>query len=31
MHGFEIASYVQQVADDLLRIEEGVLYPACIA
>lgn len=28
MHGFGIASYVQQVSDDLLRIEEGSLYPA---
>ncbi|HEY7855873.1 MAG TPA: PadR family transcriptional regulator [Terriglobales bacterium] len=28
MHGFGIASYVQQVSEELLRIEEGSLYPA---
>lgn len=28
MHGFGIASYVQQVSENLLRIEEGSLYPA---
>ena len=28
MHGFGIADYLHQVSDDLLRIEEGSLYPA---
>ena len=28
MHGFGIALHVQQVSDNLLRIEEGSLYPA---
>jgi PadR family transcriptional regulator PadR len=28
MHGFGIALHVQQASSDLLRIEEGSLYPA---
>jgi transcriptional regulator len=28
MHGFGIAEYLHSVSDDLLRIEEGSLYPA---
>ena len=28
MHGFGIAERIQQVTDDVLRIEEGSLYPA---
>ena len=28
MHGFGIAPHVPQVSDNLLRIEEGSLYPA---
>lgn len=27
-HGYGIASHVQQASDDLLRVEEGSLYPA---
>ena len=27
-HGYGIASYVQAVSDDALRVEEGSLYPA---
>src|SRR3954464_9526279 len=27
-HGYGIARWIQQVTDDLLRIEEGSLYPA---
>jgi transcriptional regulator len=27
-HGFGIAAHVQQVSGDLLRVEEGSLYPA---
>ena len=27
MHGFEIANAIQQVSDDVLRVEEGSLYP----
>ena len=27
-HGYGIASYIQSVSDDLLRVEEGSLYPA---
>jgi transcriptional regulator len=27
-HGYGIAAYVQQASDDLLRVEEGSLYPA---
>lgn len=28
MHGYGIASHIQRESDDLLRVEEGSLYPA---
>jgi PadR family transcriptional regulator PadR len=28
MHGFEIASSIQQISEDVLQVEEGSLYPA---
>lgn len=28
MHGYGIARWIQQVSDDVLRVEEGSLYPA---
>jgi PadR family transcriptional regulator len=28
MHGYALAKHIQHVADDLLQIEEGSLYPA---
>ncbi len=28
MHGYAIAQLIQQLSDDLLRVEEGSLYPA---
>ena len=28
MHGYEIASSIQQISEDVLRVEEGSLYPA---
>jgi transcriptional regulator len=28
MHGFEIASSIQAVSEDVLQVEEGSLYPA---
>ena len=28
MHGYGIAKHVQQLSDDVLRVEEGSLYPA---
>ena len=28
MHGYAIANHIQQVTDEILRIEEGSLYPA---
>ncbi|HLH01307.1 MAG TPA: PadR family transcriptional regulator [Bryobacteraceae bacterium] len=28
MHGFEIASYIQEHTEDVLQVEEGSLYPA---
>lgn len=28
MHGFGIAEYLHEVSEDVLRIEEGSLYPA---
>jgi transcriptional regulator len=28
MHGFGIAQHIQQVSDEVLRVEEGSLYPA---
>lgn len=27
-HGYEIASSIQQISDDILQVEEGSLYPA---
>ncbi len=28
MHGWGIAQFIQQVSDEVLRVEEGSLYPA---
>lgn len=28
MHGYAVASRIQQMSSDLLRVEEGSLYPA---
>ena len=28
LHGFEIASTIQQTSEDVLQVEEGSLYPA---
>ncbi len=28
MHGYGIALYIQQTTEDVLRVEEGTLYPA---
>ncbi len=28
MHGYAIAEYIQQTSDEVLRVEEGALYPA---
>ena len=28
MHGYSIAEHIQQVSDDVLKVEEGALYPA---
>jgi transcriptional regulator len=28
LHGYAITSHIQSVSDDLLRVEEGSLYPA---
>ncbi len=28
MHGFEIASMIQEISADVLQVEEGSLYPA---
>jgi PadR family transcriptional regulator PadR len=28
MHGYAITSHIQRIANDLLRVEEGSLYPA---
>lgn len=28
MHGYEIASAIQQTSEDVLQVEEGSLYPA---
>src|ERR1700748_1963637 len=28
MHGYALVKYIKQVSDDLLRVEEGSLYPA---
>ena len=27
-HGYSIAEFIQQSSDDILRVEEGALYPA---
>ncbi len=28
LHGFEIASHIQAISEDVLQVEEGSLYPA---
>ena len=28
MHGYGIAQYIQRISEDVLRVEEGALYPA---
>ena len=28
MHGYGIASWIERITDDVLRVEEGSLYPA---
>jgi transcriptional regulator len=28
LHGYEIASSIQQISDEILQVEEGSLYPA---
>jgi transcriptional regulator len=28
MHGYSIAEFIEQGSDDVLRVEEGALYPA---
>ena len=28
MHGYAITEFIQQTSDDVLRVEEGALYPA---
>jgi transcriptional regulator len=28
MHGYAIAQFIQQTSEDVLRVEEGALYPA---
>lgn len=28
LHGYAIAQYIQRASDDVLRVEEGALYPA---
>src|SRR2546423_2939658 len=28
MHGYAVARWIQQITDDVLRVEEGSLYPA---
>jgi PadR family transcriptional regulator PadR len=28
LHGFQIADWIQQTSEDVLRVEEGSLYPA---
>ena len=30
MHGFEIAMRIQQISEDLLRLNQGTLYPALL-
>ena len=31
LHGYAITSHIQRVSEDLLRVEEGSLYPALTA
>jgi PadR family transcriptional regulator PadR len=28
MHGYNIAEHIQQISEEVLRVEEGALYPA---
>jgi transcriptional regulator len=28
MHGYAVAEFIQQTSEDVLRVEEGALYPA---
>ena len=28
MHGYSVMEFIQQTSDDVLRVEEGALYPA---
>jgi transcriptional regulator len=28
MHGYAIVDYIRQISDEVLRVEEGALYPA---
>lgn len=28
MHGYAVAEFIQQTSDDVLKVEEGALYPA---
>jgi transcriptional regulator len=28
MHGYAVAQFIQQASEDVLRVEEGALYPA---
>jgi PadR family transcriptional regulator PadR len=28
MHGYSVASWIERITDDVLRVEEGSLYPA---
>jgi transcriptional regulator len=28
LHGYAVAEYIQQTSEDVLRVEEGALYPA---
>src|SRR5579863_6251396 len=28
MHGYAVVEYIQQTSEDVLRVEEGALYPA---
>jgi PadR family transcriptional regulator len=28
MHGYGVAEWIEQTSDDILRVEEGALYPA---
>ena len=31
LHGYEIATWIEQVSDEVLQVQEGSLYPACSA